>query len=174
MTTPTAKMHTNEVHIDPDLVRRLLASQFPQWASLPPMPVEPTGTDNALYRIGDHRVVRLPRIHGATRQVEMEQLWLPRLAPLLPLEIPAPIAKGQPGEGYPWCWSVYRWLDGERMTIEQIANPGESAFELARFIVSLQQIDVTGWPSIRGDFSSRDRGGRCGPSQGNCLNRISR
>jgi aminoglycoside phosphotransferase (APT) family kinase protein len=78
--------------------------------------------------------------------VEIEQLWLPRLARLLPLEIPVPIAKGEPGQGYPWHWSVYRWLDGQRATIEELENPQESAVDLAKFIASLQQISVTGWP----------------------------
>lgn len=36
--------------------------------------------------------VRLPRIEGASGQVDKEQQWLPRLAPLLPLAIPVPLA----------------------------------------------------------------------------------
>ena len=140
------KMHTNEADIDSDLVRLLLVRQFPQWSALPVKPVACAGTDNALYRLGEDMVVRMPRIHGATRQVELEQLWLPRLAPLLPLAIPVPMAKGQPGEGYPWHWSVYRWLEGERTTIEQTRNPRESAVALASFIASLQRVGVDDWP----------------------------
>jgi len=26
---------------------------------------------------------------------------------------PYPLAKGIPGEGYSWHWSVYQWLEGE-------------------------------------------------------------
>jgi aminoglycoside phosphotransferase (APT) family kinase protein len=58
-------MHTDELHTDAALVRRLLAGQFPQWAALPIAPVASAGTDNALYRLGDDMVVRLPRIHLA-------------------------------------------------------------------------------------------------------------
>jgi aminoglycoside phosphotransferase (APT) family kinase protein len=72
--------------------------------------------------------------------------WLPRLAPLLPLAIPVPLAKGAPGEGYPWQWSVYRWLVGENATIERLADPRQAAMELAQFIAALQRIDPTGWP----------------------------
>src|SRR5918992_4837351 len=104
------KMHADEADIGESLVRRLLIAQFPQWADLSIEPVHSAGTDNALYRLGDAMVVRLPRILGATGQVEKEHRWLPRLAPLLPLAIPAPLAKGRPAEGYPWHWSVYRWL----------------------------------------------------------------
>jgi aminoglycoside phosphotransferase (APT) family kinase protein len=53
-------MHHDEIDSDSDLVRRLLREQGPKWADLPIEPVSSTGTDNALYRLGDHMVVRLP------------------------------------------------------------------------------------------------------------------
>ena len=117
------KMHVDEVETNVSLVARLLDSQFPQWADLPIEPVPSAGTDNALYRLGDDMLVRLPRIHWAIEQVDKEHQWLPRLALSLPLAIPAPLAKGQPGEGYPWHWSVYRWLEGGNATIEPLGHP---------------------------------------------------
>jgi aminoglycoside phosphotransferase (APT) family kinase protein len=99
--------------------------------------------------------VRLPRIHWATEQVNKEHRWLPTLAPLLPLAIPVPLAKGTPGEGYPWHWSIYRWLDGENATIERIADPRQAATELAHFIAALQRIDPTGGPPPGPHNSSR-------------------
>jgi aminoglycoside phosphotransferase (APT) family kinase protein len=140
------KMHIDEVETNPSLVRRLLDAQFPQWAGLAIEPVISAGTDNALYRLGDDMVVRLPRIHWAVGQVDKEQRWLPRLAPLLPLAIPIPLARGEPGGGYPWPWSVYRWLGGENATREHIADPRRAATDLAHFISALQRIDVTGGP----------------------------
>jgi aminoglycoside phosphotransferase (APT) family kinase protein len=92
-------------------------------------------------------VVRLPRILGATGQVEKEHQWLPRLAPFLPLAIPVPIAKGIPAEGYPWHWSVYRWLEGETATVERISDPRQAATELAQFVAALQRIDPAGGPA---------------------------
>jgi aminoglycoside phosphotransferase (APT) family kinase protein len=139
------KMHVDEVDTDASLVSRLLAAQFPQWADLPIEPVHSAGTDNALYRLGNDMAVRLPRIRWATG-VDKEHEWLRKLAPFLPLAIPVPLAKGQPGEGYPWQWSVYRWLEGESATIERIADPRQAATELAQFISALQGIDATGWP----------------------------
>jgi aminoglycoside phosphotransferase (APT) family kinase protein len=143
---PAGKMHADEVDTDVALVGRLLAAQFPQWADLPVEPVRSAGTDNALYRLGDDMAVRLPRIQSATGQVDKEHRWLPRLAPLLPLAIPVPLAKGTPGEGYPWRWSVYRWLEGETATIGRIADPRQAARDLAHFIAALQRIDPTGGP----------------------------
>lgn len=112
------KMHADEVDIDVSLVGRLLAAQFPGWADLPLEPVRSAGTENALYRLGNDKVVRLPRIPGATEPAEKEHLWLPRLGTLLPLAIPVPLAKGTSAEGYPWHWSVYGWLEGETATLE--------------------------------------------------------
>jgi aminoglycoside phosphotransferase (APT) family kinase protein len=146
MHMPAGKMHVDEVNTSVSLVVRLLTAQFPHWADLPISPVRSAGTDNALYRLGKDMVVRLPRIHWATGQVEKEQRWLPRLAPLLPLAIPLPLAKGEPGEGYPWHWSVYRWLEGEDATKERIADPRQAATDLAQFIAALQRIDATGGP----------------------------
>ncbi len=143
---PAGKMHIDEVDTDVSLVRRLLAAQFPHWAELPIEPVCSAGTDNALYRLGDDMAVRLPRIHWATGQVDKEFRWLPKLAPLLPLAIPVPLAKGTPGEGYPWDWSVCRWLEGENATIERLADPRQAAMQLAQFITALQRIDPAGGP----------------------------
>jgi aminoglycoside phosphotransferase (APT) family kinase protein len=140
------KMHEDEVDTNVSLVARLLTTQFPQWADLPIEPVCSAGTDHALYRLGDYMVVRLPRIHWAAAQVDKEHHWLPRLAPFLPLAIPNPLAKGKPGEGYPWPWSVYRWLEGENATIERIADLRQAATALAQFIATLQRINATGGP----------------------------
>jgi aminoglycoside phosphotransferase (APT) family kinase protein len=156
-------MHVDEVETDAALVGRLLAAQFPEWADGPIEAVASAGTDNALYWLGDDMVVRLPRILGATGQVDKEQQWLPRLAPLLPLAIPVPIAMGMPGEGYPWHWSIYRWLEGETATMDRIADPRQAATELARFVAALQRIDPDGGPlpgehnSFRGEpLAARD------------------
>ncbi|GAA0943751.1 aminoglycoside phosphotransferase family protein [Nonomuraea longicatena] len=132
--------------IDVDLVRRLLAAQFPHWADLDVVPVPRPGMDNATFRLGGELSLRLPRYERWVGQVEREHTWLPRLAPQLPLPISQPVAKGEPGEGYPFPWSVYRWLPGETATPEGLADPVEAAVRLAEFILALQAIDATGAP----------------------------
>jgi aminoglycoside phosphotransferase (APT) family kinase protein len=149
------KMHVDEVDIDRSLVGRLLAAQFPQWADRSIEPVRSAGTNNAIYRLGSDIAVRLPRIKGATEPMEKEHLWLPRLALHLPLAIPVPLAKGRPGEGYPWHWSVYRWLEGENAERGGIAEEGQAARDLAHFIIALQRIDTAGWPAPLPPISSR-------------------
>jgi len=139
-------MHAGEVKTDASLIQRLLVGQFPQWADLPITPVPSAGTDNALYRLGDDLVVRLPRIGWAVGQIEKDCRWLPKLTPHLPLKIPVPLAKGEPGEEYPWHWGVYRWLEGEDAVVGQIGDLCQVAADLANFINALQQIDITGGP----------------------------
>ena len=79
------RMHVDEVETDAELVRRLLRAQHPQWADLPITRVPSAGTDNAMYRLGDDLVARLPRIDWAVDNVAKEQRWLP-----VPRAPPAP------------------------------------------------------------------------------------
>jgi aminoglycoside phosphotransferase (APT) family kinase protein len=140
-------MHADEVDTDAGLVRRLLAAQFPHWAERPIEPVLPRGTDNALYRVGDDLVARLPRTERTCATLEKERSWLPRLAAFLPFVVPVPVADGAPGEGYPYPWSVYTWLEGENATIARIDDPRRLAADLARFLTALQRIDPAGGPA---------------------------
>ncbi|MCU0490023.1 MAG: aminoglycoside phosphotransferase family protein [Chloroflexaceae bacterium] len=142
----TGKMHANEVDTDATLVGRLLAAQFPQWAGLPIQPIASAGTVHVLYRLGDDMVVRLPRIGVADEELDKEFHWLPRLAPLLPCAIPLPLGRGLPGEGYPFPWSVYRWLEGENPQPGQLEDPAALALDLAAFIQALRRLDPAGAP----------------------------
>jgi aminoglycoside phosphotransferase (APT) family kinase protein len=127
-------------------VRRLVAEQFPEWAELPVERVASFGTDHALYRLGAELVARLPRREVNERSLKNERRWLPRLAPHLPLAVPTPLADGRPGFGYPFEWSVYRWLDGEAAERTPIADPSHAAVDLAGFVSALQRIDPSGGP----------------------------
>ena len=126
-------------------MQRLISAQFPRWAGLPVRPVELDGWDNTTFRLGEDMSVRLPSAERYAAQVEKEHRWLPRLAPGLPLPIPIPLAKGKP-DGYPFPWSVYRWIEGEIATIERIADPVEFAQDLAAFLTALYGIDPTDGP----------------------------
>lgn len=139
-------MHPDEVVVDPAVVRRLLTEQFPEWADLSLGEVRPWGTDNAVYRLGEDKVVRLPRTPRTSRTLEMERSWLPRLGPQLPLATPVPLAEGTPSGGYPFTWSVYGWLPGEPATPERITDTRQLAVDLARFIAALQRIETAGGP----------------------------
>ncbi len=149
------RMHADEIETDVELVRRLLVAQFPLWADLPIHRVVSYGTDHDIYRLGDSLAARLPRIGWATKQAATEALWLPKLAPHLPLTLPVQRAMGHPAEGYPFEWSVYEWLSGENVngTIDDL---DQAAVDLAAFVRALRQVDTTG-------AHPRPPGGRGGP-----------
>jgi aminoglycoside phosphotransferase (APT) family kinase protein len=134
------RMHEDELEIGEALVRRLLVEQFRVWAKLPLRRIEPSGTDNAVFRLGDELSVRLPRRDGPTEPGSRELEWLPRLAPELPVEIPVPRAQGRPGDGYPWFWEIHSWLEGETVPIEEI-DAMQAARDLAGLVRALQGIE---------------------------------
>ncbi len=131
--------------IDVALARALVAEQFPRWAHLDVRPVVPGGVDHRTFRLGADLSVRLPSGPGYAPQVEREQHWLPRLAPQLPLPVPRPVGHGEPGRGYPFRWSVYRWLPGETVARQPVADPA-FATDLAGFLRALAAVDATGGP----------------------------
>jgi aminoglycoside phosphotransferase (APT) family kinase protein len=146
-------MHADEIAIDDETVRRLLAVQFPDWSGLPVRRLPPIGTDNQLFRLGDDLLVRMPRIHWAADSAVQEHAWLPRLAPHLPLPIPAPIALGEPGEDYPFSWTVVPWIEGENPT-EATFDPEVWAVSLAAFVRSCRSV-----PGMDGPVRTEGRGG---------------
>jgi aminoglycoside phosphotransferase (APT) family kinase protein len=141
------RMHADEIEIDVALVRRLVAAQFPRLTDLPIRAVQSTGTVNAIYRLGDHLYARLPRVQSWARDVDREWHWLPRLAPRLSLQVPAPVAKGNPETWYPYPWAIYRWIDGQPYADELIDDEHQAAKDLAQFVGELRGIDpVVGAP----------------------------
>jgi aminoglycoside phosphotransferase (APT) family kinase protein len=134
------------VVIDAGLARRLVAAQFPQWAHLPVRPVELDGWDNRTFRLGSELSLRLPSAESYAPQVDKEQAWLPRLAPHLPLPIPTPVARGEPGEGYPYPWSVYRWLEGQPASATAAVDAVALARSVAAFLAALQRVPAAGGP----------------------------
>jgi aminoglycoside phosphotransferase (APT) family kinase protein len=133
--------------LDASLARRLIDSQFPQWAHLPITTVDLDGWDNRSFRLGSELTVRLPSGNWYAQQVDKEQRWLPVLAPQLPLPIPTPVAKGEPDAEFPYPWSVYRWLDGEPASSARIRDLSDFATTLARFLNALGRIDATNGPT---------------------------
>ncbi|BET36542.1 MULTISPECIES: aminoglycoside phosphotransferase family protein [Wolbachia] len=132
--------------VDAAFVHRLVVTQFPQFKDLSICQIVPGGWDNRTFRLGDHMLVRMPSAAKYAMQVEKEQKWLPRLAPLLPLSIPKPLAMGESCEGYPWQWSIYQWIDGNTAASVHIADLNNFATSLAQFLAALQRIDTTDGP----------------------------
>ena len=147
-------MHPGQLDVAPETVRRLVARQFPQWRDLPVRAVRTQGTVNALFRLGDGLVARLPLVPAgdARGRLEAEAAAAAELHGRTRFATPEPVAIGEPGPGYPLPWSVQTWLPGT------VATPdGQSeafAHDLAEFIAGVRAIDTRGR-----SFDGDNRGG---------------
>jgi aminoglycoside phosphotransferase (APT) family kinase protein len=139
-------LHPDQPTVDAALVRRLVASQHPRWAGLPVERVPSDGTTNAIFRLGTAATVRLPFVRYGERAIDVEARWLPHLARGLPLEVPAPLAIGEPEAGYPFRWSVHRWIEGEPVSRTTGMDLVALAESLAGWLAALRAIDAAGGP----------------------------
>jgi aminoglycoside phosphotransferase (APT) family kinase protein len=140
----TARMHDDELDLDEGLVARLLATLSPAYDGLPLRRFASSGSTNALFRLGDDLLVRVPRQPGGTSTIEKEQRWLPYVAPHLPVATPEIVAVGDPGFGYPERWSVVRYLDGDQPALPEPDQPPrhDLARDLAGVVAALGSLAV--------------------------------
>jgi aminoglycoside phosphotransferase (APT) family kinase protein len=156
--TTTGVLHDDEIPIDTGLVRALVDRAMPRYRDRPVRQLDASGSSNALFRLGEDLLVRLPRQPGESETIAKEARWLPLLAPTLPVEVPEVIAVFEPDLGYPEQWSVVRWIEGEHpevVTPETPADPrrGALAADLAKVASALGEAEVpaqaVGDPSLR-------------------------
>ncbi len=114
-------LHDDELALDIDLVRRLVDGQCSEYAALPLTKLATSGSTNALFRLGDALLVRLPRQSGAGASIDKEARWVATMSARLPVAVPEVVVLGEPDRGYPERWSVVRWLDGE---LPRVWSPG--------------------------------------------------
>jgi aminoglycoside phosphotransferase (APT) family kinase protein len=139
-------MHDDQFVSDVELVREILRDQQPHWADGPIIEISSTGTDHALYRLGEDAVARVPLRASATRPIDTEFRWLPWLAERLPVEVPRPLARLEPTARFPFPWSVHSWIDGVCGTTAPV-DPALLAVDLARVLRELHGLDPVGGPS---------------------------
>lgn len=130
-----------------ELAKKLIATQFSEYAHLVVAEVEQQGHDNRTYRLGNDMLIRMPTAEAYALKVPKEQGLLPKLAKHLSVSIPAPINMGKPSDDYPYPFSIYKWLDGKspnHLTLDD-KSLENLASELANFLKELQRIsDVEG------------------------------
>ena len=133
-----AVMPEAEFEASASLVRSLLRDQHPDLADRPVTPLG-NGWDNVLFRLGTDLVVRLPRRGVADALMLEEQRWLPQLTASIGVATSAPLRVGRPSSGYPWHWSVCRWIDGASGTTAPRTVRSSAAVPLARFLTRFHQ-----------------------------------
>jgi aminoglycoside phosphotransferase (APT) family kinase protein len=141
-------MHGDQLDIDLDVVRLLIAEQFPRWRDLPVVPLAGYGTVNAIYRIGDELSARFP-LQGTDpavveAQLRNEALALAELAACSPFAAPLPVALGHGGNGYPLPWSVHTWVPGEVATPHGLSESPAFTGDLVALIRAMRGADVRG------------------------------
>jgi aminoglycoside phosphotransferase (APT) family kinase protein len=100
-------------------------------------------------------VVRVPRVDWATDQVERDARWLPHLREHLPLEV-ALSSRSRFGEaalGYPWRWSVCRWVPGRTPDRRSAHDRTALAAPLGLFCRALLDVPTDGAPRSGVDVS---------------------
>ena len=140
-------MASQSIQITETLVRGLIAAQFPQWAELPVRLTPQSGWDNRCFLLGETMVARLPSAQGYEAQIHREQRWLPYLRTHIPVEIPEPLALGQPGRGYPWSWSIYRWIEGDTAATSPPSDVGKFAEDLALVLNAIHEAPAESGPA---------------------------
>lgn len=146
-------MHEHELKIDEHLVHALIKEQCLSWAHLPLTSVASSGTDNALFRLGNDCVVRLPRVEwkpgSNNKNIDKEYEWIRKIAPCLKTPISEPLFKGHSNEYYPWSWIVAKWNDGANPAFENNNEYQLLAKDLACFLNNLHSISLANGPSSR-------------------------
>lgn len=151
-------LHADEIPVDLPLVRALIDRTMPALQALPLRRLASTGSSNALFRLGDGLLVRLPRQPGGTATITKEARWLPYVGPKLPSAVPEVVVVGEPGFGYPEHWSVVRWIEGDTPTplphnTSGAAPRHDLALDLAAIVAALRQVqvpeDALGDPALR-------------------------
>jgi aminoglycoside phosphotransferase (APT) family kinase protein len=141
-------MHDDQVDVSVELAGRLVGDQFPQWRGLPVRRVASVGTVHEIYRVGDDLAARFPlRLEEPAKvraRIEMEQHAAREFAGVSPFPAPAPIAIGEPANGYPMPWTVQTWLPGDVATVVDIASSSSIAMDLATLIDALRAADTQG------------------------------
>jgi aminoglycoside phosphotransferase (APT) family kinase protein len=131
--------------ITPNLTRKLITQQFPEFSHLDIQPVKLQGHDNRTFRLGNDMLIRMPTAESYALKVSKEQSLLPKLKPSLSIAIPEPLKMGTPSHEYPFHFSIYKWLNGESMNSLELTDSQLEglAFDLANFLKEFQCIDTS-------------------------------
>jgi aminoglycoside phosphotransferase (APT) family kinase protein len=151
-------MHDDQIDITVDVVRALVANQFPAWSNQPIRRIESGGTVNAIFRIGEEFAARFPLRPGdpevLRQDLEIEARAVAELARHSPVPAPIPVALGNPGPGYALPWSVQTWVNGTIASDDDASESVAFAVDLATLVAALRRVDTAGRR-----FSGVGRGG---------------
>ncbi len=140
------RLHADELQIDTALVRALVDRGFPEYADESLRATDDSGSSNALFRLGDDKLVRLPRQPGGGTSIDKEASWLPHVAAQVSVDVPAVVGVGEPDLDYPERWAITTWLAGTRpsaaRSLPRDGGTGRLAEGLVEFLTELRAMEV--------------------------------
>lgn len=141
-----SRLHADELPIDLALVRQLVDRAFPEYVEDALRHMNDSGSSNALFRLGNDKMVRLPRQPGGGASIDKEASWLPYVAPRVSVEVPAVVGVGEPDLDYPESWAITTWLHGARSSAPRTIRRGNGtvglAEDLAQFLTELRGMEI--------------------------------
>ncbi|MGB0934552.1 MAG: aminoglycoside phosphotransferase family protein [Alphaproteobacteria bacterium] len=143
---PVETLHKNETKLSIEIIRELLNDQFPDWADLSIKPLSHQGTDNVMLKLGNDKIIRLPRTQRSEASLIKECLWLPIIGDRLSIQIPHIIGNGQPSKEYPYQWAIVNFLQGSSPSDNNPLDLAQAAIDLSRVRKELQSVDTTDAP----------------------------
>lgn len=151
-------MHSDQLHIDTDIVRQMVFDQFPEYRDERIEQVGAVGTVNATFRIGSSVAARFPLRAtdpvGCADMLRSETAAMMEFAAHSPFACPRSIGLGQPGPLYPLPWAIQTWIEGDVATPDRLAASATFALDIANLIASLRAVNPHGRR-----FDGQGRGG---------------
>lgn len=141
-------MHHDQLHIDADTARRMIADQFPQYRHEKITPHTQLGTENTIFRIGATAAARFP-LRASQPALGLDRLRaeaaaMAEFAVHSPVAAPTPIGIGRPGADFPTAWFVQTWVEGDLATATGLASSTVFASAIADLIASLRAANTRG------------------------------
>jgi aminoglycoside phosphotransferase (APT) family kinase protein len=127
--------------LDAARVARIVDAQFPALAPATAAFLD-QGWDSETYAVNRDFIVRFPKREDVVASQTLERTLLPRLAPRLPVAIPAPTLFGERSPEFPFPFLGYRRLDG----VQAVDIPPDDvdhaalARRLAAFLTALHAV----------------------------------
>lgn len=142
-----SRLHVDELSVDVALGRQLVARAFPEYAHHTLRRLDDSGSSNALFRLGNDLLVRLPRQLGGGESIAKEATWLPYVGARVSVDVPALVGVGEPDLDYPERWAITTWLHGSRPSVppSYAGTHGTAVLAkgLVQFLTELRGMDVS-------------------------------
>ncbi len=143
-------MHEHQVDVEPADVARAVGARFPDLRAAGVRPVDSGGTVVAVFRVGDDLVARFPLVPDAgesrRRELQEEQAHARHVAAYVSLAVPQPVTVCEPIGAYPGWWSLWRWLPGQTVRPDDVADVDLLARDLATLVRQVHGIPTGGRP----------------------------